>query len=79
VEIWDWKTNVVHSTRHTIEVAESYATQMRSYAWLCVQAVPGCERVRTRLIFTKAAAEGHDMIDVSRTWEMNSLSRLVAD
>ncbi|MFN6113376.1 MAG: PD-(D/E)XK nuclease family protein, partial [Bacteroidota bacterium] len=79
VEIWDWKTNVVRSERHTIEIAESYAMQMRSYAWLCMQAVPGCERVRTRLVFTKAAAEGHHVIDVTRSWDKGSLSTLVVE
>ncbi|MFN4909204.1 MAG: UvrD-helicase domain-containing protein [Bacteroidota bacterium] len=79
VEIWDWKTNVVRSERHTIEIAESYAMQMRSYAWLCMQAVPGCERVRTRLVFTKAATEGHHVIDVTRSWDKGSLSTLVVE
>ena len=36
-------------------LALSYEPQAQAYAWLCLQAYPNVETVRTRLLFTKAA------------------------
>ncbi len=68
VEVWDWKTNIVRSEGHLREVADSYRTQMETYAWLCMQALPDCHRVVTRLVFTKAAVAGFARIDHEHEW-----------
>lgn len=74
VEIWDWKTNQVRSAEHLSMLAEHYKVQMQTYAWLCSKAVPGCNRVVTRLIFTKALAAGIDACDVVHEWAANDIT-----
>ncbi|MBU3699407.1 MAG: hypothetical protein FGM33_05270 [Candidatus Kapabacteria bacterium] len=74
VEVWDWKTNKVRSERQMQEVADSYRTQMETYAWLCMQALPDCHRVVTRLVFTKAALAGWARIDHEQLWHRADVS-----
>ncbi len=55
MEVWDWKTNVVLREADIASLALAYQPQAQAYAWLCLQAYPHVQTVRTRLLFTKAA------------------------
>jgi len=77
VEIWDWKTTTITPTVTVEAAAEAYADQMQVYAWLTMMAHPSIDRVRTRLVFTKAAAAG-DQWYVEREWARAALETVTA-
>lgn len=58
VEVWDWKTSHVASAADVGHRAAPYLPQMMAYAWMCLRTMPSIRRVRTRLLFTKAAGSG---------------------
>ncbi|MBN9400948.1 MAG: UvrD-helicase domain-containing protein ['Candidatus Kapabacteria' thiocyanatum] len=58
VEVWDWKTSHVASAADVGQRAAPYLPQMMAYAWMCLRTMPAIRRVRTRLLFTKAAGLG---------------------
>jgi len=58
VEVWDWKTSHVASAIDVGHRATPYLPQMMAYAWMCLRTMPAIRRVRTRLLFTKAAGLG---------------------
>lgn len=58
VEVWDWKTSHVASAIDVGHRATPYLPQMMAYAWMCLHTMPAIRRVRTRLLFTKAAGLG---------------------
>jgi ATP-dependent helicase/nuclease subunit A len=77
VEIWDWKTTTITSTMTVAAAAEAYTEQMQVYAWLTMMAHPSIDRVRTRLVFTKAATSS-DTWYVEREWTRAALETVTA-
>jgi len=78
MEIWDWKTNGVASSDDVEALANDYAVQMCSYAWLCLRAYPEVPAVHTRLVFTKAARRGLAVSSHERTWRREELPMMEA-
>lgn len=77
VEIWDWKTTTITSTMTVAAAADAYTEQMQVYAWLTMMAHPSIDRVRTRLVFTKAATTS-DPWYVEREWTRAALEAVTA-
>lgn len=79
MSVWDWKTNAVRTESDVDELAQVYHRQLQTYAWLCLRAYPTCDTVTTRLIFTKAIAQGLASVDRSIVWTRSQCSDIELD
>ena len=79
MSVWDWKTNAVRDESDVDALQRVYHRQMQTYAWLCLQAYPACDSVTTRLVFTKAIAQGFASFDRAIEWRRSQLADIESD
>lgn len=55
IEVWDWKTNVIHSDKDMDTLLQEYMTQLEMYAYFVMNLFPEQETLTLRLLFTRKA------------------------
>ncbi len=54
-EVWDWKSNMIHSDNHLLDLGEHYKLQMEIYAMFVLLLYPDMPHCTCRLLFTNRA------------------------